>query len=172
MVKSSWFEQVFIKLYVTLRWCNDGLDIVLGVLPLCLLLLICGCSTVTLQGTFIFLAGVKGLLKGKKNHLAVFAPLVAFQSSVLPWEKKFILKSLQLPARLSELCKVLAGVWIRLFGNSAGLVPGLEGGTRQLRHSEGAASCSVCLVCCLFCFSYSLGWGGQIHSGVLSVWGR
>lgn len=76
-------------------------QIVLGVTHLCLLLVKCGCCTVTVQGTFIFLACVKGLLmRAGGNTWQAFAPLVAFQSSILELD----------PAEREEILRLLAAL--------------------------------------------------------------
>lgn len=162
MVNSSWFEQFFMKSCVTLRWCSDGLDkqVVLGVTPLCLLLLIRGCCTVTVQGTFIFWQVLKACLRGRK-HLAVLAPLVAFQSSALPWQKKLILKSLQPCSHPGFLrCAlprgVFASLWIMTDWEFAAVIVSRREEPWEFRQLEGAASSSVWFGVC-FAFPTQLG---------------
>lgn len=132
----------------------------------------------TVQGTFIFLADVKVLLKGKKKHLAVFARLVAFQSSVLPWEKKLILDPCSPAPRQAFWAGHCPGGSLDpgQFGNccsdcleEGGPQERAEGGSTGIQTVGGGCKLQR-LVWCLFCFSYSTGWGRQIHS-VLSVWG-
>lgn len=162
MVYSSRFEQFFMKSYVTLRWCSDGLDkqVVLGVTPLCLLLLICGYCTVTMQGTFIFWQVLKPCLRGRK-HLAVFCPISGFPvlSPAVTEETHVQVPAALLPPRLSKLCTALGSLCKPLDHDSLGICccdHFWEGGTMGIQTVGGVCKFQ-CLVWCLFCFSHSVG---------------